>query len=275
MVANGHSYRGKAGPDNTLIYVITFVVITLILYRCILPTEITPEETLNITHDVGFKVVETEKQKEGVNEAVTLGEVGVSNGEKVLIASDDKDSTGKDKVVKQRSSKDYKYYYVSAVLDDKVEAANKLSELNRRVQYLLQTIDESLDGGRKVHAKDGVDITSNMRTLVKKHYNKPLPVANITRLTTRQWAVIATKGCYWRCVSGANTIQRNGIQTIPYLESCHMNLLIQQTHNGGGTGITPMGQISLGFKTICLKLAGILVYIAVQSTRKAGGGIVV
>lgn len=177
MVANGQSYRSKATPDNTLIYVITFVVITLILYRCTLPTEITTDDAENITHDVGFKVVETEKQKEGMNEAVTLGEVGVNNGEKVLIASDETDSTGKDKVVKQRSSKDYKYYYVSAVLDDKVEAANKLSELNRRVQYLLQTIDESLDGGRKVYAKDGVDITSNMRTLVKKHYNKPLPVA--------------------------------------------------------------------------------------------------
>ena len=179
MVVPGGSHTSGKSQDNTIIYVVVFVIITLILYRCTLPSQISPAAAQNMSDDVGFKVVETKNQKDGTNEAVTLGEVGVlaNNGEKVLLASDKQDSTGKDKVVKQRSSNDYKYYYVSAVLGDKEKAANKLSELNRRVQYLLQTIDESLDGGRKVYSKDGTDITSNMRMLVQKHYNKPLPVA--------------------------------------------------------------------------------------------------
>lgn len=139
----------------------------------------TTEDKKLVSDDAGFEVIETQSQKNGSNkEGVTLGEIVTDQtGEKVLKASDTKDESGKDKVVKQRSSVDYKYYYVSAVLEDKVQAANKLAELNRRVQYLLQAIDESLDGGQKVVAKDGTDITANMRKLVDMHYKKPLPVA--------------------------------------------------------------------------------------------------
>lgn len=168
------------GPDNTILYIGVFVMLTLMGYVLFCgDRRLSPEEESMISKDVGFEVIETQSQKTGNNkEGVTLGDVVVaSDGEKILKASDSKDPSGKDKVTKQRSNVDYKYYYVSARLGDKVKAANKLAELNRRVQYLLQTIDESLDNGQKVVAKDGTDITANMRKLVDQHYGKPLPVA--------------------------------------------------------------------------------------------------
>lgn len=175
---------------GTLVLVLLFVAITLFVYTVVFDEDRGNENTdkgneskkeLQISHDTGFKVLEPldmPNTKPDEKEAVTLGDVVTeASGAKVLKATFDEDPGGKDKVVKQRSSIDYKYYYVSDVLGDKLVAANKLAELNRRVQYLLQTIDESLDNGARVYAKDGADITTNMRQLVNKHHNKALPVA--------------------------------------------------------------------------------------------------
>ena len=104
---------------------------------------------------------------------VTIGEVVENtNGEKVAKAETHDDASGKDKVVKQKSSLDQQYYFVAASLPDKVTAANKLAEMHRRAQYLLQAIDEDLDNNGRIIADDNVDITDNMRALLKKHYNK-------------------------------------------------------------------------------------------------------
>ena len=80
-------------------------------------------------------------------------------------------------MVKQRSAIDNEYYYVSATLGDKGRAADKLAEIHRRAQHLLQGVDERLDGGKRIKGKDGVDITDNMRKLVDAHYNKTIPFA--------------------------------------------------------------------------------------------------
>lgn len=171
--------------NGPFMLVFLFVSVTLFLYVVVFDDDdeavVGTNAPPTISHDTGFRVIEPahpENTKPDEKEPVTLGDVITeSSGTKVLKASTKKDPGGKDKVVKQRSTLDYKYYYVSDRLDDKVVAANKLAELNRRVQYLLQTIEESLDGGQRVLAKDGVDITTNMRQLVNKHHNKPLPVA--------------------------------------------------------------------------------------------------
>lgn len=84
---------------------------------------------------------------------------------------------GKSKVVKIRAPADQRHYFVADDLPDKEKAANKLAEIHRRAQYLLQAIDEQMDGNRRIKSGDGVDITDNMRTLVKKHYGKDIPLA--------------------------------------------------------------------------------------------------
>ena len=84
---------------------------------------------------------------------------------------------GKSKVVKVKSHKDGQFYFVADDLPDKQKAADKLAEINRRSQYLLQAIDEQLDGNKRIKAGDGTDITDNMRQLVKRHYKKFTPYA--------------------------------------------------------------------------------------------------
>lgn len=122
----------------------------------------------------GFEVLD----EPDPGEEITLGEVVVKkDGEKALKASKKDDPGGKDKVVKQRSDIDGEYYYVSASLGEKKKAADKLAEVHRRAQYLLQAIDDKLDRGGRVKAKDGVDITDNMRKLVTAHYKKTIPFA--------------------------------------------------------------------------------------------------
>lgn len=106
-------------------------------------------------------------------EKVIIGEVAIDQtGEKVAKAEKEGNTGGKDKVVKQKASLDQQYYFVSASLPERGKAANKLAEMHRRAQYLLQALDEDLDNNGRIIAEDGVDITNNIRTLVNKHYNK-------------------------------------------------------------------------------------------------------
>jgi hypothetical protein len=76
-----------------------------------------------------------------------------------------------------KSHKDGQFYFVASNLPDKQKAADKLAEINRRSQYLLQSIDEQLDGNKRIKSEDGTDITDNMRQLVKRHYRKFTPFA--------------------------------------------------------------------------------------------------
>ena len=99
----------------------------------------------------------------GVSEAISFGEVVPSA-----------DGSG-NKTIEVK--KDGDYYFVSASLPDRKKAADKLAEIHRRSQYLLQAIDEQLDGSRRVKAEDGTDITDNMRKLVQRHYQKKIPFA--------------------------------------------------------------------------------------------------
>lgn len=85
--------------------------------------------------------------------------------------------SGKSDVVKARSNVDNQHYFVAADLPDKTRAADKLAEISRRAQYLLQSVDEQLEGGNKIISGDGHDITLNMRELVRKHFNKRIPMA--------------------------------------------------------------------------------------------------
>jgi hypothetical protein len=123
------------------------------------------------------------KEKKSVDEitpaeAITLGEVVQGpDGKPTIEVTNKEDPDGKDKVVKMRADPDNEIYFVSASLPDKKKAANTLAEVSRRSQYLLQSLDEMLDGNGRTVAKDGTDITENMRRLVKKHYNKKIPYA--------------------------------------------------------------------------------------------------
>jgi hypothetical protein len=111
-------------------------------------------------------------------EAITLGEVVEGpDGKPTIEVSKEEDPDGKDKVIKVRADPDNEMYFVSASLGDKKKAANTLAEVSRRSQYLLQSLDEMLDGNGRTVAKDGVDVTDSMRRLVKKHYNKRIPFA--------------------------------------------------------------------------------------------------
>ena len=124
--------------------------------------------------------VENQKVVEQVTpaEAVTLGDVVSDHtGKSTIEVTQDEDPEGKDKVVKFKSDIDGEYYFVAASLPDKKKAANTLAEVHRRAQYLMQSIDEMLDGGNRVKADDGVDLTDNMKRLVKKHYRKRIPFA--------------------------------------------------------------------------------------------------
>lgn len=84
---------------------------------------------------------------------------------------------GKFDVVKMKSNKDGRMYFVADGLPDKSKAVDLLAEISRRQQYLLQSIDEQLDGNRRMYAADGVDVTDNMKTLLRKHYKKEVLLA--------------------------------------------------------------------------------------------------
>lgn len=111
-------------------------------------------------------------------EAVTIGDVKISGGKPVIEVSDEKDPV-KDKVIKWKSNIDGEYYYVADSLPDKQRAADTLAEIHMREQYLLQSLDEMMDNGGQIKAADGTDITINMKRLVKKHYGKRTPFAEL------------------------------------------------------------------------------------------------
>ena len=84
---------------------------------------------------------------------------------------------GKSKVIQVKSHKDGRMYYVADDLPQKQKAADILAEVSRRSQYLLQSVAEQLEGNKRIKAADGTDITDNMKTLTRKHYKKPPPLA--------------------------------------------------------------------------------------------------
>lgn len=84
---------------------------------------------------------------------------------------------GKSDVVQIRCEKDGRHYFVASDLPEKEKAAGMLAEISRRAQYLMQAVDEQLDGSRRIVALDGVDITDNMKALLRKHYKIETPLA--------------------------------------------------------------------------------------------------
>lgn len=129
----------------------------------------------NSIYQKNFETLDSAKIDQ--NEAITLGDVVMkANGPQITV-SKDKDPEGKDKVIKHKSSEDGKMYYVAASLPEKERAANFLAEISRREQFLLQTLDEMLDGGKELKAPDGHVVTDNMKLLVKKHFRKETPFA--------------------------------------------------------------------------------------------------
>ncbi len=84
---------------------------------------------------------------------------------------------GKSDVVQIRCEKDGRHYFVASDLPEKEKAAGMLAEISRRAQYLMQAVDEQLDGNRRIVALDGVDITDNMKALLRKHYKIETPLA--------------------------------------------------------------------------------------------------
>ena len=162
-------------PGSGYTYVAVAILVFIVIYIYVQwDTQDQYDGPVILMDSEGMEVID----EPAVGEEVTLGDVVVKkNGEKALKASEEEDPGGKDKVVKQKSDVDGEYYYVSASLGDKKKAANKLAEIHRRAQYLLHAIDGKLDGSSRIKAKDGVDITDNMRKLVKAHYKKPTPFA--------------------------------------------------------------------------------------------------
>lgn len=112
-------------------------------------------------------------------EAVRLGDVVVdaTTGKTEIEVSTEEKTDEKDKVVRQRSQLDREFYFVSASLSEKQKAADRLAEVHRRSQHLMQALDDMLEEERFIEASDGVDITSNIKRLLERHYKKRIPFA--------------------------------------------------------------------------------------------------
>lgn len=106
---------------------------------------------------------------------------------------------GESPVVQVKSEKDGRNYFVAADLPDKKKAANVLAELHRRSQYLLQSVDEQLDNNRRVIAGDGVDITDNLKELLRRHYKKDVPLAEYHNPSDQTVASNSDKGTVLQC----------------------------------------------------------------------------
>lgn len=165
----------RADTSNALVILaVGLLVISIVVFV------MNPGEKESSTSAKKLVSVENQKVVEQVTpaEAITLGDVVTDHtGKSTIEVTNKKDPEGKDKVVKFKADSDGEYYFVSASLPDKKRAANMLAEIHRRSQYLMQSIDEMLDGGERVKAIDGVDVTDNMKRLVKKHYKKRIPFA--------------------------------------------------------------------------------------------------
>lgn len=183
MEASADSYQLPSkcgcGPRKDTSNVLIFLSLALLVGAIILYVT-SPKSASGAGTKVPARVMENQKVVEQVTpaEAITLGDVVTDHtGKSTIEVTDQEDPSGKDKVVKFKSDIDGEYYFVSASLPEKKRAANLLAEVHRRSQYLLQAIDEMLDGGERVKAIDGVDVTDNMKRLVKKHYRKRIPFA--------------------------------------------------------------------------------------------------
>lgn len=121
------------------------------------------------------------RMRNGTQENNTAEKLGLQDAKNAVAgmidAATDVIESGKSNVVRVKASMDRKDYFVASDLPDKGKAANKLAEVNRRAQYLLQALDEQMDGGRRIKSGDGVDITDSIRRIVKKHYGKIVPFA--------------------------------------------------------------------------------------------------
>jgi hypothetical protein len=84
---------------------------------------------------------------------------------------------GKSKVVPVKARADGRMYFVAADLPDRARAADKLAEMQRRSQTLLDAIDMRLDGGGRLVAEDGTDVTDNMKQLLRRHHRTFTPFA--------------------------------------------------------------------------------------------------
>jgi hypothetical protein len=133
------------------------------------PTVVQPKYT---TSDTRLLVGQSEK-----NTAEQLSFDDIGKGVANAVAAVVGDGSGKSDVVQVKASSDRNHYFVAANLPHKGKAANKLAEVNRRAQYLLQALDEQLDGNKRIMSGDGKDITESMKRIVKKHFNKPVPLA--------------------------------------------------------------------------------------------------
>lgn len=103
---------------------------------------------------------------------------GVASGLKKLTGgAGGSRAEGKSDVVKVKAPSDNAFYFVADDLPNKEQAADKLAEVNRRSQTLLEALDDKLAREGSAKTADGKDITQNIRTLLKKHLGKPVPMA--------------------------------------------------------------------------------------------------
>jgi hypothetical protein len=103
------------------------------------------------------------------------GEAGVAD----LLSLGNASATGEDKkseVRRVRATADSQLYYVASSLpeQEQTRAANKLAEINRRAQLLMDRL-ASKQGA--IRSSDGVDITENIQRLLKRHHRRALPIA--------------------------------------------------------------------------------------------------
>jgi hypothetical protein len=107
----------------------------------------------------------TTRAEAGVADLLTLGMPSSAS-------SEDK----KSEVRRVRASNDSQLYYVASSLPEQEQgrAANKLAEINRRAQMLMDRLAAKQG---TIKAADDVDITENIHRLLKRHHRRALPIA--------------------------------------------------------------------------------------------------
>ncbi len=85
-------------------------------------------------------------------------------------------SEGKKSEVKRVRANDSQLYYVASSLpeEEQLKAANKLAQINRKAQALFAHLAKKQ---APIKAADGLDISENIQRLLKRHHNRPLPIA--------------------------------------------------------------------------------------------------
>lgn len=128
-------------------------------------------------HIIDYMKSGTNEKQEGENFSMHDVKRAVATVKTNLTGRTPSSGKGQSKVVKVKSNKDGQMYFVASDLPNKSRAADKMAEVQRRSQYLLQSVSEQLDGNKRVKAADGTDITDNMKQLVRRHYQKIIPFA--------------------------------------------------------------------------------------------------